>query len=358
MFLLFHGSDEFSAHEELSRLRATGGFDLNQDTYAGDETDLARIRATCDTLPFLSERRLVVVLGLPKRKRNAKGDAGEGDEEGASAPGSTAPESPPPTSKAKGKKGKASGNDPKAFSQGLADYAPHLPETTTLVVLVEEQLDVANPLIKAAKQHGKERHFTTPKGAQLDTWLRARAKDRQAEITPEACHVLVESVGENTRLLASEIDKLSAYVGVGGSIGVAEVRLLTPVERQAVIFDLTDAMARRDRSRALALLHELLAGGEAPLGIVALTAFQTRALMQVKTLAEMGMRSSQIAQTAGMAPFVVEKTLPLARQFTFAQLEAAHRALLEIDTALKRSRMTPDMALDLFVISFGRAEAM
>ena len=351
MFLLFHGSDEFSAHEELRRLRSTGGFDLNQDTYTGDEADLAQICATCDTLPFLSERRLVVVLGLPKRKRGAKDDAG--DDAGAPT------EPAAPTTKAKGKKGKAtSSNDPKAFSLGLANYAPHLPETTTLVVLVEELLEATNPLITAAKKYGKMQVFTTPKGGQLDGWLRARAKEWQAEITPEACHLLVESVGENTRLLASEIDKLSAYVGAGGKIGVAEVRLLTPIERQLVIFALTDAIARRDRSRALALLHEFLDNGQSEFGIIGLIASQTRALMQVKTLAEMGMRSAQIAQTAGMAPFVVEKNLPLARQFTFAQLEAAHRALLEIDTALKRSRMTAAMALDLFVVSFGRSETL
>jgi DNA polymerase-3 subunit delta len=103
------------------------------------------------------------------------------------------------------------------------------------------------------------------------------------------------------------------------------------------------------------LLHELLAAGESPLGIVALTAYQTRTLMQVKALAERGLRPQQIASTAGMSPFVVEKSMALARRFTIAQLEAAHRSLLEIDTGLKRSRMTPEMALDLLVVEFGVA---
>ncbi|HUY78961.1 MAG TPA: hypothetical protein VMV29_19465, partial [Ktedonobacterales bacterium] len=139
----------------------------------------------------------------------------------------------------------------------------------------------------------------------------------------------------------------------GGQIRAEDVRLLTPVARQAVIFDLTDALARRDRARALNLLHELLANGESPLGIVGMTAYQTRSLLQVKSLAERGMRAPQIAQTAGMAPYVVEKSLPLARQFTFAQLEAAHRHVLDVDLALKRSKMTPELALDLLVIGFG-----
>ncbi|HLZ22265.1 MAG TPA: DNA polymerase III subunit delta [Ktedonobacterales bacterium] len=351
MFLLYHGPDEFSAHEALARLRATHDFGYNQDTFTGAGADLATIRNTCDTMPFLSEQRLVVVDGLPKRKRGGKDDGaddsssppsqGEGSGEGSAKSG-------------KGKKGKtASGPDPKAFAAGLAEYVPSLPEFSILVLLADEVLDAASPLLKAAQKFGKAQAFLLPRGPQLEDWVARRAASHDAKLAPEAARLLAVEVGDNLRLLALEIEKLATYVGQGETIRVEDVRTLTPASRQAKVFDLTDALARRDRKRALALLHELLAAGESPLGIVALTAFQTRSLLQVKTLAEQGLRAPQIAQTAGMAPFVVEKTLPLARQFSFAQLEAAHRSLLEIDIALKRSKMTPEMALDLLVVEFG-----
>lgn len=365
MFLLLHGPDEFMAHEELAALRATGQFDLNENDYVGDETDLGQIFMTCDTLPFLSERRLVVVEGLPKPKRGAaKDEAGDDDSsndarggraEPASAPTEAAPAATTGAKgKGKGKKAKVGATrDPRAYAQALADYAPHLPPTTTLVVVIDKPLEPAHPLVKAAQQYGKARACMPLRGAQLEAWLTSRARAAGAKLAPDAARLLVESQGDNRRALAGEIDKLSVYVGANGQIRAEDVRLLTPVARQAVIFDLTDALARRDRSRALNLLHELLANGESPLGIVGLTAYQTRSLLQVKSLAERGMRAPQIALTAGMAPFTVEKSLPLARQFTFAQLEAAHRALLDVDLALKRSRMTPELALDLLVISFG-----
>jgi len=365
MFLLLHGKDEFMASEELAALRATGGFDLNEDVYVGDEADLAQILATCDTLPFLSERRLVVIEGLPKPKRKRKGadddaDDDDGDDEPAEDDTTAAP-----VANGKGKSKKArvdTRHNPRAFAQAIADYVPRLPPTTTLVVVVMAPGDERKPaqpsqpvqiLVKAAQQHGKVKVCAPLKGAQLEAWLTARARAAGAKLTPEAARLLVEAQGEDRRLLAGEIEKLSVYVGQGGEIRVDDVRLLTPVARQAVIFDLTDALARRDRARALNLLHELLANGESALGIVGMTAFQTRSLLQVKSLAERGMRAPQIAQTAGMAPYVVEKTLPLARQFTFAQLEAAHRNVLNVDLALKRSRMTPELALDLLVIGFG-----
>lgn len=360
MFYLYHGSDEFSMREELARLRDTGGFELNVDVFVGGEAELAAILATCDTLPFLSERRLVVVDGLPKRRRGTK--AGEQDDDGGDGASEAAPKKAGAASAAddgtrqtggKGKKARASGPDPKVFAQGLADYAARVPESTVLVVLVDELLEAGHPLLKAAQTRGQARAFTAPKGPQLDAWMTRRAQALGTRLAPEAARLLASLAGADLRVLASEIEKLATYVGRGGQIGAAEVRLLTPATQQARVFDLTDALARRDRPRALALLHELLAAGESPLGIVALTAHQTRSLMQVKTLAEAGMRAPQIAQVAGMAPFVVDKSLPLARQFTFAQLEAAHHALLDVDTALKLSKTTPEMALDLFVVGFG-----
>ncbi len=57
---------------------------------------------------------------------------------------------------------------------------------------------------------------------------------------------------------------------------------------------------------------------------------------------------------AGLNPYVVTKTLPLVRRFSFAQLKAAYRAVLGVDNALKRSRMPAELALDLLVIEFGQ----
>jgi DNA polymerase-3 subunit delta len=354
MFLLFHGSDDFSAREELAGLRAAPEFGPSQDIFVGAAGNLEAIRQAGETLPFLSERRLVIVEGLPKRKRAAKGgeydSGGGGDEEVGDA-------ATPAVQKAtsKGKRGSRASNapDPRAFAEGLAECAARLPETTTLVALVEEPLEPAHVLVRAAEQYGKVRLFTPPRGAQLEEWLVRRAAARDAHLAREAARLLATEAGDDLRLLAHEIDKLSTYAGTGGQIGVEAVRALTPVAHQARVFDLTDALARRDRPRALTLLHELLVAGESPLGIVALTAYSTRSLLQVKSLSERGLRPHQIAQTAGIAPFQVEKSLRLARQFSFAQLESAHRSLLSIDTALKSSRMTPELALDLLVIEFG-----
>src|SRR5581483_10530012 len=69
MFYLLHGNDEFTCREHLKRLRQQGDFAYNQDRYTGGEVSLATLTATCNTFPFLSEQRLVILDGLPKKGR-------------------------------------------------------------------------------------------------------------------------------------------------------------------------------------------------------------------------------------------------------------------------------------------------
>ncbi len=352
MWYLFHGTDEFSAREALAALRAEGDFGYNQDSFKGGEVPLAALIATCDTYPFLSEQRLVVLEGLPEKSTRKKGAGPAPTEQDSDAPKTdAAPESAARKKGSVGKKRRANAPDPRTFIAGLAEYLPRLPETTILVLLIDEALEVGHPLMQAAKQRGGAvRQFTAPGGPALEQWIVERVQKLGCTITADAARGLAIYAGSQIRLLAGELDKLAAYAGPGGRIDGPAVRLLTPVAQQARIFDLTDALARHERSRALTILHELLDHGEAPIGLTAFIGSQVRTLLLVKDLSERGLRAPQIAEVAGLNPFVVGKTLPLLRRFSLAQLKAAYRTVLGVDTALKRSRMPAELALDLLVI--------
>ena len=346
MFYLLHGNDEFTCREQLKKLRRQGNFDYNQDTYYGGEVSLMTLTATCNTIPFLAEQRLVVLEGLPKRRRG----------EGTGFSSEIETETPEKSGKSKkSKKGSKSGPESRAgFEKGLAAYILHLPESTVLVVLVDEELPSSNPLLKAAEEHGKVIQCTLPKGAALENWINKRAAGLGVKITPEAAATLANFIGNQLRMLANELDKLATYVGPGAAITVEDVRQLSAQVHEArIIFDLTDALAQRNRKQALDLLHDLLADGEPPLRLISTITSQVRSLLLVKELAGDGLRISQIVSATGMAPFVAEKALRQVGKFTSSQLEGIYRQLMATDADLKRSRMTPEMALDLLVVNFG-----
>lgn len=346
MFYLLHGNDEFTCREQLKKLRKQGDYGYNSDTYSGGETPLATLIATCDTFPFLTEARLVVLEGLPKKRKGEDSSA----EHAASKEVKDAPADKPK----KGKKGSKSQVETRSgFEKGLADYLARLPATTTLIALLDDEIPASSPLLKAAQEHGKVIQCTLPKGAALESWINKRAQTLGVKITPEATSLLANFTGNHLRMLANELDKLASYAGERAIINVEDVRLLSGQAQEARIFDLTDALAQRNRKQALDLLHDLLADGEPPLKLISTITSQVRSLLLVKELANDGLRIQQIVTATGMAPFVAEKALRQVGKFQTAQLEGAYRQLLATDAALKRSRMTPEMALDLLVVDFG-----
>jgi DNA polymerase-3 subunit delta len=357
MFYLLHGDDEFTSREHLKKLRRQGKFEYNQDTYNGGEVPLATIIATCNTFPFLTDQRLVVVEGLPKKRRGegAASDSGSGESATSAVP---APTEAAPTGKSgkakKGKKGGKSNTETRAgFEKGLAEYVATMPDTCVLILLLDEVLDANNALLKAASQHGQVMQSTLPKGAAIETWVKKRAQSVGVSISPDAAALLANLIGNQLRLLANELDKLATYAGDGATITADDVRKLSAHVQEARIFDLTDALAQRNRTQALNILHDLLADGEPPLKLISTITSQVRSLLLVKELSQQGMRSAQIALAIGVAPFVADKALRQVGKFTPAQLEGAYRQLLATDAALKRSRMTPEVALDLLVVGFG-----
>jgi len=361
MFYLLHGDDEFTSREHLKKLRQQGNFEYNQDTYNGGEVDLMTITATCNTMPFLSEQRLVVVEGLPKKRRGesaatAPPEPGDGVEAvGAINRAPTEKETTGKSGKTKKSKksGKGSAASRAGFERELAEYVPQIPDSSTLIVLVDEALDAGNPLLKAAGEYGKVIQSTLPRGAAVESWINKRAKSIGVSISAEAAALLANFIGNQLRLLANELDKLATYAGEGATITVEDVRMLSAQVQEARVFDLTDALAQRNRKQALDILHDLLAEGEPPLKLISTITSQVRSLLLVKELSQKGMRAAQIASTIGIAPFVADKALRQVGKFSPAQLEGAYRQLLATDAALKRSRLAPEMALDLLVVGFG-----
>jgi DNA polymerase-3 subunit delta len=341
MFYLLHGNDEFTCREQLKQLRQQGDFAYNQDRYTGGEVSLATLTATCNTFPFLSEQRLVVLDGLPKK--------GRGEDTASSTPVSADSAG----KKRKRKPGKGGSETRAGFEKGLAEAVPGMPESTVLIVILDEELSASSPLLKAATEHGKVFHATLPKGAALENWIKKRAQGSGVKITPEAVTMLADFIGNQLRLLANEIDKLATYVGRDNTIEAQHVRLLSAQVQEARIFDLTDALAQRNRTQALNLLHELLADGMHPLAMLPTITSQVRNLLLVKELAASGLRAPQIASALGSPPFLVEKALRNVGKFSTAQLEHTYHQLLDTDAALKRSRLTPEMALDFLVVNFG-----
>jgi len=331
MFYLLYGADEFSRQEALAQMRHKLGdpttASLNTTLLDGRTLTLADLQAACDTVPFLADKRLVIVEGLAARWERRGPVAAEGAAE------------PKPLSKSD-----------RGLEEALQGYLGQLPASTRLV-FVDDEVSANNPLLRLAKAHsGYVKEFKPLRGRELHAWIAERVKQKGGRITNEAMAALAVFVGENLRLLDQEIEKLLTYSGPGRDVQKADVEALVPYAREARIFDLVDAIGQRQREPALRLLHQMLDDGTAPAYLMVMFARQFRMLLQARELLDGGAGKEAIVAALKLHPFVADKVLLQARNFTLEHLERIYRRLLDADIAMKTGRAEETVTLDLLVV--------
>ena len=329
-FYVVHGTDEFTRAEALAsfkrRLGPTDTVDLNTILLDGGRLTLAELHHTCDSIPFLAEKRLVIVEGLLTRLTSRK------DRELSTVQ--------------------------REYLAALADYLPRLPETTRLVFIEEKSLPANHPIVQLAQreERGYVKRFDPPAAKTLPRWIEERARRHGGEIEPQAAGQLAAVVGADLRLLDQEIVKLVTYTNAERPITQADVETIVPYAQAAIVFDMVDALGRRDGRTAAQTLHRLLDAGEHPLGLLAMIVRQFRLLIQVKELKAEGATPQDVARALKIHPFPARKLHSQATHFTGAQLEAVYRHLLDTDVAIKTGEIEAEVALDLLVAGLAASE--
>lgn len=312
MFYLFHGNDTHSQKETLAELKSKWGdpamLDLNTSQFEGSGFSLSQLRHACDSIPFLADKRLVIVRELF-----------------ANSPA-------------------------KGFVDELMAYLPKLPETTRLVFMESRLLTSKNPLVKLGQEdkRGYVKAFTRPEGSALERWVRERVEESGGRISPRAAHALAANVGNELPVLAQEIEKLVLYK-FNGVIEEDDVALLSPYVAEASIFDLVDALGSRNGKTAALLMQKKSNEGTDPFFLFSMFVRQFRLLIQVKEMADEGARAPEMAKAIKIHPFVAGKLLQQSHSFSLPQLEKIYAHLLDIDVGVKSGRTDMATALELLV---------
>ena len=231
-------------------------------------------------------------------------------------------------------------------------------------------------LQKLAKVEVHDALDTSRSGWEEDaaTLVRQAAADRALTFSAEALELFTLCTGGDRRNIATELEKLDLYLGPARREASADdVRLLVPMSRESVVFELGNAVAERQLQRALDLLDQLLFQGEKEVGILLVAIIPTvRNLLLVKDL----MARHKLARPA--QPFFFGKTLerlppsaiahlprkkdgtlnayPLglaashAHRFKTAELRAALDACLAANVQLVTSSMEPKVILTRLIV--------
>lgn len=308
------GDDLLKRERVLKRLRMRlerlGDLAFNSDRFdASASAD--EIVTACRTVPFASEKRLVVV---EEANRLSKKEV-------------------------------------KVIAEYLSDPAP-----TTVLILICDTLPQTSPLMKAVAALGRQAVISclAPKRRDLPSQVSNMARTHGIALTPDAAAVLVELIGENTVHIDEELKKLALANPKRTEdvpLDAAEVRESVAHVSEFKPWDFVDAFANRDIATCVHMRSHMASTSSHVL--LRQCVNRIRELVCAKTLSqEGGDVRSKVASALSLPPkraFVAKYRIDQAARFSSAELAAALISSVATERAMK-SGADPDLVFEEWAV--------
>lgn len=312
MIITLIGPDTYRALKNLSQLKEkfrrdvdSGGINITE--LSGNEVTIENVRSAVLTQSFLVRKRLVVV----KYPEEAS----------------------------------------KETQEALLEFfsSDQYPDDDVITIVLSRGSEKKNAFIDFLSKQKHAYRFDAPQGRDLEAWITKEAGGLRLD--RQAIQHLILYCGSDTWRIASELKKLAAYCGERPATA-QDVDLLVAATEEQNIFDLVDAVANRETSRAAQLLGRQIADGADPHYLFTMLARQIRIVSGVAALMTQGVQREQdIADELHLHPFVAKKAKQQAAKFSPTALAHAWDELVSLDLLLKRSRVTPEVAFQKFMLA-------
>ncbi len=323
---LFHGIEHYLMENTLQVIKEKiipAGFEtLNYQTIDGRETSYNEIRNACETMPLMSEKRIVVIKDF-EALYSKKGSIGENEE------------------------------------NKLLKYLENLPETTHLFFLAMDSIDKRKKIVKKIGKCGKSIEFSKLMGKDLYKWIEKTFRKFNKTIKGEEIEILIDTIGyrdknsvKNLKDIENEIIKIANYAGSRDEVTAEDIQLLAQKTIENNVFSMVEALGTKDGGKALMYLHEMLLDGEAEIKILHMITRQFRLLFKVKLLENQGYTSVAIAPKLGMQQFIVKRLLKQSLSFNAKALQKAMEECLRTDRDIKKGRINPRLGIEILISKF------
>jgi DNA polymerase III subunit delta len=193
-------------------------------------------------------------------------------------------------------------------------------------------------------------------------WVIEKAQQEDVKIDQDAARELMDSLGADMMLVSRELEKLVLYAGEKKRITLGDVETMVLAAKQRSLYELTDAISSKDKTRALAVLDALLStsdGDDAAIGHLSMLA---RTFRQMLVILEKNVRDSRaiwqvLWQGFRVPPFAAEDIIRQARRYkSRRELTRALKLIARADMALRSNPPTKRMVLEQLVIQLCEEE--
>ncbi len=328
--MIFYGPEDYLIRWSVSKVKeryiqpAVEMFDFMR--LDGTVCTADDIRTACETMPMMSEKRVVVVddFNAGGQVRNPEDEASDEDEEET-----------------------AGKNDE------LIEYFSDFPGNTVLI-MISRTPDRRRKLFKSIQKYGADYDFDRLDVQQLKAFITKHLRSCGKEFDIDVPELMTEMSGyydKNSEYtidnLMNDISKVIAHSGEHITVQDVEETIAGNEERD--VFAFTDALAAGRKSEAMSLLSTLLSYGEQEFKLLGLICAQFEVVLLVSEMYADGMTTSLMHEQTGIHEYRIKKSLPLARRYTVSRLRNILMRAYEVERNIKSGLMEPRTALELFV---------
>ncbi len=305
---LLHGSESFLRKkyaEVLVSAFLPENDTINLSRFYGKKTDIAEVLSMADTMPFMSENRVIVCENTDIFTRSC-------DE--------------------------------------LADYIPNIPENCR-IIFSEEKIDARLKHTKAVRSHGCIAEFTPLSEDGLRDFIIKKLAKEHRQITQAALDLFMERCGDDLWTVSNELEKIISYSFGKDGIRPADIEAVCPPSPEDKIFNMIDAIVASNTQKAVGLYKDLLLLRSEPMGILALLREQFRLLLHVKDLDNDGMNIREMAPVLKMRDTRIKMAYPSARRVDRKRLKRSVILCADTDERIKSGLIDPVIGVETLIIA-------
>ncbi len=308
---LLYGQERYlvlKMKEKLKNAMISPEDSFNYTYFEGNKIDLGKVKEMSETMPFFSEKRLLLIedSGLFKKSSDA-----------------------------------------------MVDILKNLPDTTR-ILFVENEIDKRNKLYKYVSKNGYAAELNGMTEKELLVFVAREIGGAGKKIRENTAYYLLAIAGTDMNILRNEIEKLVAYVGKREEITKKDFDAIVTVEITNKIFDMISHIVYKEQKKALDLYYDLVAKKEPPLRILALLVRQFQILFQVKDLQSHQKSRQEMAKIVGLAPFIVGKYEKQAAGFSLEQIRNCVKECAQVEEKIKTGQLVDVIGVELLIIGFSQ----
>ncbi len=223
------------------------------------------------------------------------------------------------------------------------------PAETSVIIFVADELDKRRKMAKLLIENSVAVEFDELNNFDLLKWTTDELKKNDVTADQRTLDYLISLTGSNISRLTNEIEKLSTAVLPDKIITNELIDSLVPNSREISNFDLTDSLIAKNKSKTFQILNKILDDGAEPLMLLGLIANNFRRISLAKELMASGAGTKEVFRLIKMPPNKHDNFLVTARRIEKEKLTKIMRRISETDLAIKTSKGTPQMQIEMLV---------